>query len=136
MVPGKKRATNFIWLKNDETGDDLKQEQVAQYMNKFFTSVGPDLASKHNERWVYFGEKADNILEDFQTDVDEVIPIIKGIETMKSSGIDEIASRICKHAFLVLPEQLTHLFNCSLRHGIFPDEWKAAKVVPHFKRGE
>ena len=73
---------------------------------------------------------------DFQTDAEEVIRLVKDINALKSSGIDEIASRLCEDAFMVLPDQLTHLFNCSLRLGIFPEKWKAAKVIPLFKGGD
>ena len=60
----------------------------------------------------------------------------RDINTLKSSGIDEIASKLCKDAFLVLQDHITHLFNCSLRKGIFPNDWKTAKVIPLFKGGD
>ena len=46
VVPGKKSATNFIWLKHETTKAELEQERVAHYMNTFFTTVGPELAKK------------------------------------------------------------------------------------------
>ena len=98
--------------------------------------MGPDLAKKHKETWAYFGGRVDDPIVNFQTNIDEVIPLLKDICTLKSSGIDEIASRLCKDSFLVLPEQITHIFNCSLGQGIFPDDWKTAKVVPLFKGGD
>ena len=55
---------------------------------------------------------------------------------MKSSGIDEISSRLCKDAFLDLEQQLVHLFNCSLVSGTFPHKWKIAKIIPLFKGGD
>ena len=55
---------------------------------------------------------------------------------MKSSGIDELSSRLCKDAFLALEPQLVHLFNCSLTRGSFPDKWKTVKIIPLFKGGD
>ena len=55
---------------------------------------------------------------------------------MKASGMDLISDGVCKDAFLVLGQQLTHVFNCSLRSAIFPDKWKIAKVTPLFKWGD
>ena len=55
---------------------------------------------------------------------------------MKSSGIDEISSKLCKDAFMVLGHQLVHLFNCSLNSGVFPEKWKIAKIIPLFKGGD
>ena len=39
-------------------------------------------------------------------------------------------------AFLVIPDKLAFLFNSSLRLGVFPDEWKKAKIIPLFKGGD
>ena len=68
--------------------------------------------------------------------MEEVIKLCKDIAPMKSSGLDEISSKICKDAFLVLSEQLVYIFNTSLLTATFPDEWKIAKVVPLFKGGD
>ena len=40
-----------------------------------------------------------------------------------------------KDAFLVLIDQLVHIFNCSLSLTTFPSAWKSAKIVPLFKGG-
>ena len=37
---------------------------------------------------------------------------------------------------LKLNDSLTNLFNLSLQHGIFPDTWKQANVIPIFKKGD
>ena len=42
----------------------------------------------------------------------------------------EISSRIVKHAFSKIPDKIQHLFNCSLRRGIFPKAWKHGTVIP------
>ena len=55
---------------------------------------------------------------------------------MKASGMDKLSSRVCKDAFMILGNQLTHLFNCSLSNAVFPDLWKVAKVIPLFKGGD
>ena len=55
---------------------------------------------------------------------------------MKSSGIDELSAKLCKDAFLVLGQQLVHLFNSSLLSDIFPNKWKVEKIIPLFKGGD
>ena len=77
----------------------------------------------------------DNSIDHFTTDVDEVTDLCKGIEPLKSSGMDMLSSRVCKDAFMVLGRQLVHMFNCSRRRLVFPEAWKIAKVVPLFKGG-
>ena len=136
VIPNKKRSTAIIGLKDDSSNSEVGQDKVAQFMNSFFTSVGPNLARKHKSRWEYVGSRDDRVMEDIVTDTEEVILLCREIETLKSSGMDEISSRICKDAFLVVADQLVYLFNCSLRTGIFPDEWKVAKVIPLYKGGD
>ena len=110
-------------------------EEVPTFINDFFTNIGPNLAKQHKDQWVYYGDVNEHVLPDFETDFDEVHKLCKEINTMKSSGMDEISARVCKDAFLILADKLVHIFNCSLSSAVFPDAWKAAKVVPLFKGG-
>ena len=136
IIPNNKSATSGIWLKDEPTSQHVDPNQVPNNMNEYFTQVGPKLAQRHNSRWKYFGVELEDSIEGISTNVDEVIELCKGIETMKSSGFDKLSSRICKDAFLVLIDQLVHLFNCSLKTGVFPKAWKSAKVIPLFKGGD
>ena len=135
VFPGKKRSSNQVWLKDKVTNIEVKTEEVPEYMNSFFTEIGPDLAKKHKTAWEYFGSTLDEAMPDLGVDFDEVRELCKEIEILKSSGIDDISPRLCKDAFLVLSEQIVHLFICSLTKVVFPCDWKAAKVVPIFKGG-
>ena len=55
---------------------------------------------------------------------------INKIDIYKASGMPEISSYLIKHAFSNIPIVLQHLFNCSLRTGIFPKAWKQGTVIP------
>ena len=111
-------------------------EGAAEYINKFFTNSGPELAKKHTAQWKYYGEVVPESIDEISTNIEEVMKLIRGIEVMKASGLDKLSAGVCKDAFLVLGQQLTHLFNCSLRSTLFPDSWKTAKVIPLFKGGD
>ena len=136
IVPGKKQKQGDIWLKDERDNSEIPPERVPEFINKFFTNIGPNLARAHREPWVYHGEEVVDELHDIETDEVEVRRLCKEIKPMKSSGIDKLSSRICKDAFTVLVDKLVHIFNCSLRHNKFPLAWKSAKVVPLFKGGE
>ena len=117
-------------------GEDIDLKNSATFINEFFTNVGPELASKHKSKWKYFGDTVPNSMDNIQTNQDEVVKLCKGIEVLKSSGMDKLSARVCKDAFTILSHQLTYLFNCSLQTGVFPDIWKVAKVIPQFKGGD
>ena len=86
--------------------------------------------------WRYFGNTVPDTIEVFTTNVEEVEKLCREIKVMKSSGIDELSSRLCKDTFMALGAQLVHLFNCSLTSGKFPQKWKIAKIIPIFKGGD
>ena len=66
----------------------------------------------------------------------EVIDLAKNIKTFKSSGMNNISSRLVKDTILAIPEQITYLFNASINTCIFPDSWKMDRVTPIPKNGD
>ena len=136
IIPGKKSKTGTIWLKDSQTGEDIDSEYVADYVNRYFTNIGPDLAKTFNKRWQYFGQALPDDIENFVTNIEEVRILCKEINPLKSLGMDKIPARLCKDAFLILGDQLVYMFNRSLETGIFPTKWKVAKIVPLYKGGD
>ena len=58
------------------------------------------------------------------------------MKTAKSSGYDKISVKILQASGSTIVEPLTNIFNQSLKKGIFPDDWKIAKVTPIHKSEE
>ena len=52
-----------------------------------------------------------------------------------SSGWDDVPQQIIKTSPYNIIFVLSHIFNLSLKEGIFPDKMKIAKVIPIFKKG-
>ena len=67
---------------------------------------------------------------------DEVLAIIDKMKSSKSCGIDNIDSYIIKLTKQEIIAPLTHIINLSIAQGLFPSQWKCAKVVPLFKKGD
>ena len=67
--------------------------------------------------------------------VQKVIKLLKAIDVSKATGLDKIPNRLLKIAADVVAPSLTGIFNQSLVTGIFPSDWKLAKVSPIFKNG-
>ena len=66
----------------------------------------------------------------------EVRKLLEKLETKKSTGLDNLPSKMLKIAAGVLAPSLAVLFNQSISSGIVPTEWKLARVTPIFKKGK
>ena len=72
VFPGKKKNSNQIWLKHGVSGAEVTTENVPEYMNSFFTEIGPDLAKKHTGHWQYYGNTLEEEMPGIHTDIEEV----------------------------------------------------------------
>ena len=55
---------------------------------------------------------------------------------VKAVGLDNIPARLLKDAADTVAKPLTIILNASLQSGRVPDDWKAARVTPLFKKGK
>ena len=116
-------------------GQAIPEDRTAEYINDFFVNIGPNLARKVNQPWLYEGTVANESLDEISTTDDEVLKFCKEIDISKSSCITNISSRVLKDSFTIMISTFTYLLNCSFQTGIFPDDWKLANVIPLFKGG-
>lgn len=137
LIP-KTKKQDKLQLINHKDGILIPEEDTANYVNNYFSSIGKELATKFTEKDIYSLSQRNtaNTLEPFITDEEEVISLVKKIDIYKSSSIENLSSRILKDAFLAIPTQLTYLFNISLTTGQFPELWKSALIIPIHKGGD
>lgn len=76
------------------------------------------------------------VLSDLEIPVDIVLNSLKQLDVNKASGPDGIPARLLKETANEIAPSLTQLFNKSLKHGVLPDDWKLANIVPVFKKGK
>ena len=65
-----------------------------------------------------------------------VYNLLVKLSTSKATGMDNIAAKVLLMAALAVAPSLTEIFNMSIDTQQFPSEWKTAKVIPLFKRGQ
>ena len=70
------------------------------------------------------------------TTPEELLNIGRNLKKTHTKGIDGIDPYIATPNLHLVIIPLTEIINCSLAHGIVPDQLKSAKVVPIFKKGE
>jgi hypothetical protein len=68
-------------------------------------------------------------------DTEFVLKHLKGQSNNKATGLDSFSAKILKISADKIAESLCNIFNLSISSGIFPEEWKIARVGPNFKAG-
>ena len=65
-----------------------------------------------------------------------VLKLLLGIKEHKATGPDGIPGNLLKICAHEIVDAITLLFQTSLDQGTIPKDWKKAKIVPIFKKGE
>ena len=116
--------------------DCMKRYKSAYIYNILFSRIGTRLAENIDASDIdplSFVTPTPHNFE-FQTiSHDKVREEIKQMKTAKSSGYDKISVKLSQAAGGAIVVPLTYIFNQSLKTGIFPDDWKIAKVTPIHK---
>ena len=139
IIPVKKATTSKISLvcKGTNGGNKVVDpDKTADFINDFFSNIGPNIARDLRDPWVFYGEEVKEKCPQFEADLDGVLKLCRAIKVTKSSGITDISSRVLKDSFLVIIPQLVHMFNTSFLTGVFPDKWKIATIIPLYKGGD
>ena len=61
---------------------------------------------------------------------------MSNIPNKKSTGPDNISVKVLKRTFPYIVNILTDMLNRFLIEGVFPKQWKSARVTPIFKGGD
>ena len=116
-----------------------KDEEIAAGFNEYFSTIGSMLFKAikdcDTDPLSFLTVTHDNIFNFNFITIDEVISALNLLPPKKSSGLDGISAKLLKDAAHNIAGPLVDIFNLSLRTGIFPDDWKLAKVTPVFKDG-
>lgn len=115
---------------------------IAENFNKYFSSIGKQLADQipriyHDNYTNALPETNYNSKLETLTPCspDEIIKIIKNLDSNASTGIDGISTKAVKCISHLIANNLSICFNKLLSEGIFPQTLKIAKVMPIFKSG-
>ncbi len=65
-----------------------------------------------------------------------VLKLLKNIKAHKATGPDGIPGRFLKEYAEELTTMMTTIFQASIHQGQVPSDWKAASIVPIFKKGD
>ena len=138
QIIGKHSTTNVSSI---QVNDSIKtsNRDIAETFNNYFANVGNELSKQIPPTIKRFEDYLEPKISTFEfkmISTCEVQSVLKKLKTSKSSGQDKISIKLLKDSTDVSLTYLTHMYNCSLLSGIFPDEWKLARVSPIYKSGD
>jgi hypothetical protein len=115
-------------------------QSITDAFNKHFCSIGHKLAaniksSNYASPHIFeLGTNSQSIYVEPVSEI-EIVFHINQLKINSSSGHDNISSNTLKKVNNFVSSPLSHIFNLSLEHGIFPDVLKKAVVTPIYKGG-
>lgn len=122
----KRKATDTIMLGDQVIRDE---KQIATEFNRYFHSVFSNPC--------VFDNASGNCVEinpDFIT-FDGVFSMLQNIKTKSSCGPDNLPNAFLRRYAESLSRFLVVIFRLSLSQGIVPADWRIARVIPVFKKG-
>ena len=138
LPPKSKQSLNT--QSNDLENDSNNLVELAENFNKFFCSIGENLAKdipcQDNRKFMSYlknRNSSNTFLE--APNLYEIIDSLKSLSVNKAVGQDNIPAFFIKTANLVIALYLLILYDHAFSSGMFPDILKIAKVIPIHKNG-
>jgi hypothetical protein len=135
QIKETKKVNNKIIVNNKKITDD---QEIANTINNFFSTVGPNLAKKHNpkpnEYKKYLKDKINSTIYLSPTNNPEIEELIINMNKKKPGGCDNISPKLLiatKHTMIPV---LNHLYNLSFDTKTVPEKLKIAKLIAIFKK--
>ena len=133
----KEKGEHISNIKLPDGSSLTDPSDIANHLNSHFAGVGQKMAARVNDNGVppeYYMTPTNSTFSLKTTTADIVAEITNKMSTNKATGLDGISSKILKVSSLVVAPALTYVFNKAIVRGIFPDEWKIARVSPLHKK--
>ena len=132
----KDSSINELKVKNVTVNEP---SEIADKLNKHFTDIGNKLAANLSQSdcdYQQFMPKIESTFHLNKVTIKSVQEMLNSLLTGKATGLGNISAKLLKVASPVIAESLCVIFNKSVETGIFPTEWKKAKVFPVHKKDD
>ena len=137
------RATSVLPSRLQDGGDS--KFDVANDFNNFFTEIVTKYIPTDNNNFdttcveecaTRGGSDAADTFEIPHITISQTVEILSSLDINKATGVDGIPSRVLKLASAQIAPSICKLINLCLDQGVFPSQWKQAKVSPIHKGGQ
>lgn len=113
--------------------------EVSNEFNNHFATIGPKLASDIDSSDSHgYQQYLTCTNQQFQfrpTTTSKVLSLLNKLNKTKATGLDRISARLIRECADLICIPICDIFNQSINQGVFPDDWKSARVTPLFKHG-
>ena len=135
------KVVNHVWkgedaplrlCLTDENGELISPLDTANYVNKYYTNIGPKLAEEFKDLPGTVDIPSLFDMNDFDDSCFSLKEcndytskyLSSDIDGKKSSCINDVRSQVIKDIFVDKPYLLSHLINCSISSSTVPNSWK------------
>lgn len=132
-IASKRKTSGYPLPMNYENSVAEDLSSVTELFAKFFRSVYTEDSSSSTAPDL--GTESNITNHGISFSVDQVGAALVAIKSKTCTGPDDIPSILLKECSSALVWHLTHLFNYSLMHGVFPKLWKSSYIIPIHKSG-
>ena len=137
LISKSKKSSNTTEIR-DKNGETIHKTDIPNAFNNHFTDLGYFLSQNISNCSLppesYVRESTQEFTFCDVTE-QEVYQLLSSLSPTKASGLDRLPAKLIKLASPYITKSLTIIFNRSLSTGIFPCEWKIARVIPIYKSG-
>ena len=110
---------------------------MAEALNEHFTNIAQELAQEVPATEVnpeFYLSYTDKAFCPKTLSLDVVFNLLRKIDEKKATGLDMIPSKLLKMFASIVAPSPTTIFSKSIITGIYPTEWKTARVLRCLKR--
>ena len=113
---------------------------LSNEFNTHFATIGSKLvgniSTSDSDNYLKYLTNTDKQFQLCPTTSDKVLSLLNKLNKSKATGLDMISARLIRECADLICTPICNIFNQSISQGIFPDDWKCARVTPLFKAGD
>ena len=115
--------------------------EITEKLNMYFMNIMVDLVKQNINNGSYNNSRQEikhcpNSIFISPVTEEEVVSLTENLKDKLTAGHNDIPKSLDKQCIQLIKGPLTHIYNVSLRSGVFPIECKLAKVKPLYKKGD
>ena len=133
----KEQLPSYFNINDTQTRGESK---IADNFNQFYSQIGTTLMEQlpkpNNSHLSYLPDRQFPKLQLQEVKFIDLLQVVTELKPKTSAGYDNCSNKILKKIFRNISEPLLHLINHAIRSETFPHEWKVAKIIPVFKKGD